>query len=190
MILFVFLVNLFCTVLQCTLFGGHLSRRNLLPASPLLWGWAAYAVLELIRVKILFMLLPVGVAFLVWDSFRTSLEHLWKPSKMIELEAVETLAPVIAADWDGAEFFDPGLWWDRYCAPDRPIVQCEDFPLTGYRAGGRVFLPDSPKKLQPDYIVVENYTINEAYFVIWTGKIGRKCYIIGKYYTNQGISNE
>lgn len=184
-IIFVYLTSLFFTVVQCCFLGGHLSRRYLLTAVPLLWGWAAYALMELARIRILLLLIPVGAAFLLWDSFRTSLEYLWKPSKKIEVEALDVLVPVIQQDWQGEDFFDPGIWWDRYCAPERPVVQCVDFPFVGYRSGGRFFSPESPKKLQPDYIISENYNINEPYFVIWTGKIAGKCYIVSKYSQNK-----
>ncbi len=155
-VIVLFAVHGVLTVFQVGCFGTewNFSRRYLLPAAPLLFGWAGYALRIMFGCRIVRWLLIPAVLLLVSDAVRPSLEHHWNRKKKHRFRVVETFVPVMKADWKGAVRYEPELWWDEYRPPKRPVVQCA-FPEAGYFSGGRFWTPESTERIPPDYILLD-----------------------------------
>lgn len=181
-ILFLLLAHTFLISFQIIICGGDFSRRYFLPCAPLAFGWAGYALFQLLqKFKPLYKILPFVILFLIFDGLRPSLEHHWKKRKKEEFYIVSEMSPVIQKDWNKKVlFFHPHIWWYEYRSPRRPIVQCEEFPFLGYASGGRCFTKKSIEKLQPDYKVFTDEPVTDPYTEIYATQFHGKTYRIGK----------
>ncbi len=151
------LAHLLLLLAQSGLEGNwYLSRRYLLPAAPLLFGWAAWFIAQCYRrfPRIIVILAIAAGLFLLYDAFRPALEEFTRTKGRRRLLAVELIAPVIRADYSGPAFFRPRLQWREYCSPARPVVR-SPFPILGLSAGGRHWEESTSESLTPDYWVAE-----------------------------------
>lgn len=162
-------------VLQIVLMKGEFSRRYLLPAAPLAFGWAACALTGLLRrFPPLRLLIPCIALVLLYDAYRPFLERCWKRSKKTEYEVVRHFAPVIRNDWKGERRFRPEPDAASYHAPFSPGVEGGRFPYIGYAAGGRAVLRDG------DYKIFEGTSAADPYEEISRVETEGRTFILGR----------
>lgn len=162
-------------VLQVAVMKGDFSRRYLLPAAPLAFGWAACALTELLRrFPLLRLLIPCVALVLLYDAYRPFLERCWKRSKKAEYEVVRHFAPVIRNDWKGERRFRPEPDAVSYHAPFSPGIEGGRFPYVGYAAGGRAVSRNG------DYKIFEGASSEEPYEEISRTETGGRIFILGR----------
>ena len=170
------------TVFQVGCFGEewNFSRRYLLPAAPLVFGWSAYVLNKVKSSLLMYVAVIIFAGFLVFDAVRPGMECFWKKEKKTKRVLIKEFSSVIAKDWHGNNFYHPELWWDEYRSPKRPVVLCEDSPAVGYYAGGRNISPESTERLSPDYIISSTSDKIAGYSELKKVNVGGVYYILRK----------
>lgn len=180
-LLLIYLVHEAGMIFQISFFHGAFSRRYFLTVSPLLFGWAGYAVFKLLKIRLLRWLLPVGCAFLLFDSLRPALEYHWKSSKREKYFVLQKMSAVIRADWGAGEsLYKPEITCYRYRSPRRPLVQCENNLVLGYASGGSAYLFEENASIPPDYKVFIDMPVTSPFVEIHQERCFGKTYRIGK----------
>lgn len=123
----------------------YISRRYLLPAAPLLFGWCAWGLWTFFawcgnrcRGRARPVLIAGGcilAALLLTDSLVPMLKQYLPGKKSRERQIIETVAPVLRDGYRGGKRSVPVRDSERYVSPFRPIV-VSDYPALGYWSGG------------------------------------------------------
>lgn len=158
-------------VLQILIFDRYLyvSRRYLLPAAPLAFGWTAlllqqgyaYASKRYCAAKVrktAWILGGIVFCLLYLDAFHPQLKMRFHRKHAGEREALLVLSKTIRADYHGPTHqTDPVYRSDSYATFRRPLVVSETLPELGFMAGGEgcAITPDEALRagLQADYMV-------------------------------------
>ncbi len=143
------------TLFQISCFGDEFdfSRRYLIPAAPLAFGWAGYALAQLSRKwHTLRWILPILLLYSVFHATHRSLAHHYKAKVRREYRLTNHFAPIIRQDWQGPVRYEPQLWWDEYRSPRRPVIGAH-LPALAHHVNGRYYRQKSSERLTPDYIL-------------------------------------
>lgn len=133
------------------------SRRYLLPFTPLLFGFTAIGVLKFydwIKRPVLFVVIAVLLALvLLWDSSGPIIKEYYSPARIAENAAIEKIARFIKDDFKQEKTRgELPVWWYEPRSPARPILKNAP-PQLSYKVGGTYwnpFFPDDPV----DYLIV------------------------------------
>ncbi len=184
----VFAGHTLAIVLQVLIADGYLyvSRRYLLPATPLLFGWTALfciGVMEWIKTRFpgragerLWRGAAVAaVVALLANAADGQLGKRFGEKERFERETIRKWSEAIRAGYNGVPTRENAkLWLECYMSYRRPVVVCHVLPELGYLAGGESFpttLSDAILRgFDPDFAVEpvlpdeapevpENYTI-------------------------------
>lgn len=156
----------------------YVSRRYLLPAAPLAFGWTALAAEELYRLagrrlseRNRLRLLRIGAGVLAvalyLDALGPQIKGYTSRKHRARRLAVECWAPRIREDYRGPERFS-GTRPDplRYRSFRRPLVACDELPALGYLSGGEGIWgrPEALRRagVVADYLVCEAEEVDAA----------------------------
>lgn len=137
--------HLLLEILQLIIGDGkwEISRRYLLPATPLLFGWTAYGLRVLylqyrsrIPAWCLWSAGCLALAVLLFDGMAPSLKNYYSKRKRGELEVIAQAVPAIRANYVGPATDQVPAHRQIYHSHRRPVVWSE-FPAVAFFAGGR-----------------------------------------------------
>jgi hypothetical protein len=133
------------------------SRRYLLPFTPLLFGFTAIGVLKFydwLKRPVLFVVLAVLLALvLLWDASGPIIKEYYTRKRIAENAAIKEIARFIQGDFKQEKTRgELPVWWYEPRSPARPILKNAP-PQLSYLVGGTYwneFFPDDPV----DYLIV------------------------------------
>lgn len=153
----------------------YISRRYLLPVTPLEFGWSAYgawAIYEFLSARtrvvrhpvfltLLFLLPALG---LYWHGFYRIIKSYRSHTKSVEREALLRISKKIRKDYKGPRYFEHAAFDKEVYRPNlRPTV-FSYWEQLGILSGGRTLYPEDPDwqmgEIQPDYIVVRRNDVS------------------------------
>ena len=136
---------------------SDLSRRYLVPFTPLLFGFTGWGVVwfyDWIKKPFVFVVLALLiVAVLLWDSTGPLAKEYRTQWRIAENSSIEAISAFIKADYKGEKTRgDLPVWWYEPRIPSRPVLKGAPPQLT-YKVGGSSwieFFPDDPV----DYLIL------------------------------------
>jgi 4-amino-4-deoxy-L-arabinose transferase-like glycosyltransferase len=205
-LLIVLLGHAFLVVMQILIFDRYLyvSRRYLLPISPLEFGWGALtiiAVYQWLKARLgqpKFKWLAISTAtvtgcLLYLDAFMPTIKEYTSAKHSAERRALWELAKVIRLDYSGPKCFaEFQLNSNEYRSNLRPLVFCESLPALGYIAGGEASSDATLHNTKNDYWVQclpygqqqQQQEIKNVQ-LLKTVEFGKKKYILYKRFNSQ-----
>lgn len=181
--------HMLAIVLQVLIADGYLyvSRRYLMPAAPLLFGWTALFVIW-IREQIAARFpgragerlwrgaATAAVVALLANAADSQLDKRFSEKERFERETIRKWAEAIRSGYNGAPARNNAkLWLECYMSYRRPVVVCHIMPELGYLAGGEGFsttFGDAVRRgFDPDFAVMpilpgETPEVPEN-FIVW-----------------------
>ncbi len=159
LLLFLFLAFYLGTVMQILVIDRtlYVSRRYLLPFTPLLFGFTAVGVVKFydwLKKPPVFLALAILVALvLLWDTTGPIVKEYYTSKRVAQNAAIKEIAQFIKDDFKGEKTRgELPVWWYEPRSPARPILKNAPFQLS-YLIGGTYwneFFPDDPV----DYLLV------------------------------------
>lgn len=136
--------------------ASDVSRRYLVPFTPLLFGFTAWGVVWfyywLKRPFLFFFLALLIISVLLWDSTGPIVKEYYTQRRIAENSSIEEISAFIASDYKGEKTRgELPVWWYEPRVPSRPILKDAPFQLT-FKVGGSnwsEFFPDDPV----DYLI-------------------------------------
>ena len=159
-------------VFQVLIADGYLyiSRRYMLPAAPLLFGWTALMIFDIREwiaarfpgragERLWRGMVTAAVIMLAANAADGQLDKRFGEKERFKRETIKKWSEAIRAGYNGPPARTPAkLWLECYMSYRRPVVVCYEMPELGYLAGGESFsttLKDGIRRgLDPDFALL------------------------------------